>query len=621
MDHKEFETLVSKLERVAKTKPTGYKARVLGLAILGYGYIFLVLVVVITIVGGLVLFLILTKSAVYLMVKYAILPLVIFSVVIVRAMWVRIIAPEGIELKCEDFLVLSDALEKIRKQLKGPRIHTVLLNGEYNAAISQIPRLGIFGWQKNYLILGLPLMQALSPEHLLAIIAHEYGHLSGSYGKFSSWIYRLRQTWYQVMEAFDQEDTFGNAVFSKFFDWYVPYFNAYSFVHARANEYKADRCSAELTTPAKAAEALTSIYVRGKFLDEDFWPRLNQRADKDPNPTTTLYAETGDRLRDGLNINDAKRWLEQSMADKTGTVDTHPSLNDRLKALDQEPRLPEPIQTSAAEVFLRDGHDFLLKHLSKMWCEHLHLRWQERHEYVHTALARLEELEEKQQQDLSVEEVYDYALLTEEFRPDAEHITFYKAVLEYNAEHVGANYVIGRLMLVQGDDTGRAFIEKAMDLDNNAIAPGCELVYNYLIDRDRKQEAIPYEKRFYEGVEFEKRVQAERDNIHLNDNYIPHDAPPEVIEGLTKQLRKYKQIKTAYFVQKKIGLSNSPLFVLGLIRSPRSPDYLRDPRNDRKLIQKLVDEIKFPYDIFYLVLSNDNEEFSKIIANIEGALI
>ena len=42
----------------------------------------------------------------------------------------------------------------------------------------QLPRLGIFGWYRNYLIIGMPLMKSLTCEQFKAVLAHEFGHLA-----------------------------------------------------------------------------------------------------------------------------------------------------------------------------------------------------------------------------------------------------------------------------------------------------------------------------------------------------------------------------------------------------------------------------------------------------------
>ena len=47
----------------------------------------------------------------------------------------------------------------------------------------------------NYLTVGLPLLLAIDRPRILAVMAHEYGHLRGGHGRFAAWIYRTRLSW------------------------------------------------------------------------------------------------------------------------------------------------------------------------------------------------------------------------------------------------------------------------------------------------------------------------------------------------------------------------------------------------------------------------------------------
>src|SRR6185436_16016968 len=107
-------------------------------------------------------------------------------------------------------------------------------------------RFGMFGWRTNYLVVGLPLLKAIGPDEFRAVLAHEFGHLSGRHGKFSGWIYRQRESWIQILTRVHQERHYASFIFEWFLKWYAPYFNAYSFVLARAQEYEADSFAVDL---------------------------------------------------------------------------------------------------------------------------------------------------------------------------------------------------------------------------------------------------------------------------------------------------------------------------------------------------------------------------------------
>lgn len=164
---------------------------------------------------------------------------VYFSVL--RMLLMRLPPPEGRELTRAEAPKLFDLLAKMRKKLKGPQIHHVLINTEYNAAISQLPRWGLFGGHTNYLMLGLPYLLGVPSKEMLATIAHEYGHLCGHHGKISAWIYRQRRTFGKLYEHVKNHtnDSWVHAMLASMLDRFMPYYNAYTFVLSRQNEYEA----------------------------------------------------------------------------------------------------------------------------------------------------------------------------------------------------------------------------------------------------------------------------------------------------------------------------------------------------------------------------------------------
>lgn len=69
----------------------------------------------------------------------------------------------------------------------------------------------------------------------------------------------------------------------------MPYFTAYSFPIARANEYEADKISVDLTSVETVAETLSTVNVIGCYLSEEFWPKIFNRTEDLPNPNIAPY--------------------------------------------------------------------------------------------------------------------------------------------------------------------------------------------------------------------------------------------------------------------------------------------------------------------------------------------
>jgi Zn-dependent protease with chaperone function len=173
MDQGDFESLVSQMEQLAREKPKPYRRRVFLLAALGYAYL---IVVVVVLLG-------LTAAAIASVSKIGILGGKLTAVVgvlliaVVRGLWVRLKPPSGEVVTSADAPELFRLLNALRVRLKTAPIHVVLITPAFSAGVAQVPRFGLFGWHRNYLILGLPFMKALTVEQFKSVLAHEMGHL------------------------------------------------------------------------------------------------------------------------------------------------------------------------------------------------------------------------------------------------------------------------------------------------------------------------------------------------------------------------------------------------------------------------------------------------------------
>jgi Zn-dependent protease with chaperone function len=177
MTREEFVARLSHLQPMAEANPAGYRRRVWFWALLGYSFILLMLVGTVGLIAltiGIGLF---TRTIGVIWKVVALL--VVFAWKVLRSLWVRFEAPEGLPLTAAEAAPLLELLQQQTRALKAPRVHQVLLTDDFNAAAVQVPRLGILGWPRNYVLVGLPLLQALTPTQAAAVVGHELGHLRG----------------------------------------------------------------------------------------------------------------------------------------------------------------------------------------------------------------------------------------------------------------------------------------------------------------------------------------------------------------------------------------------------------------------------------------------------------
>lgn len=623
MEEKEFVALVDELEGYAHQNPGAYKLRIALLAALGYVFLISIVLIVLILVAVVIYYARLN----WLIIKILLIPLGIAGIVL-RSLWVEFPEPDGQELRYEDAPRLFDLAKSIREETQGPRLHKILLTDEFNAAIVQRPRLGVFGWQENYLIVGLPLLRGLSPDEVRAVLAHEFGHLSGKHSAFAAWIYRVRHTWDQVLSRMRAEQRFGSGIFESFFNWYAPYFNAYSFVLARSREYEADRTSVQLCGKENAAGALIKLQLRDKALSEEFWPAFFRRANKDTQPPTETFGEMLNALRQPLPPVKAQEWFRQALTEKHSYADTHPALGDRLEAIgyanvrtsdDLHPFLKTDDQFGD-DYFLQSVPADFIASKNRLWRDNVKETWRERVKFLVEADKALAALEEKAKTgELSLEDRWERARLIRGTKGAIEAVPLLQEIIAVEPDHAGANYTLGEALLEQGDEAGIKNIELAMEKEVHAIPAGCDLIYNFLIGRKRVEEAERYRRSAGDYFKEIELAQAERTNISADDNFTLHNVAPEEISKLQAQLSNHPDVAIAYLVQKVVQhFPQEPIHVLG-IAIERTNWFGGDDETDQRLIDKLADEVTIL--AFIVLLEKTYKPLRKVFEEIEGAEI
>ncbi len=573
MEEREFAARVERWTLVAETNPRGYRLRVAAFALVGYGFVFGWLALLLGVLFGLG-FLAFEVTETMLLVAKLVLPLLIVIIVVVRALWVRLEPPWGVRLYRCDVPRLFEVIDRHRATLRAPRVHVVLCDTLFNAGIVQIPRLGAFGWQRNYLVLGLPLMSALPAAELEATILHELGHLMGSHGKLSSWIYRLNITWSRILERVEKLARVGRSkaigsplvAFSR---WYFPRFNALSFVLRRAREGEADRAAANACGAETVRSALVRIARAGRWAATSFWPALVARSRNEPEPPARIFREFAAAVRE-LPA-DSSRFVDEALAANTGIADTHPCLRERIAAINVEPKADvAPFERSAAEEFLGDALDRVETRLSNGWHEWNSKDWSERFRRAGAERARLAELESaREQSQPSLDQAWERATL---LAAESRHTEFETALEEIVArapDFAPALLALGGTRLGRDDERGLAQVERAMALAPAATLAACDAAYGFLKRAGRGDEAVRYAERWRARSALQSRDAAEREGFIIGEPVEAHRLEAHTLDGVAAALRRIPGIRKAYLVRKRLtAFPDPPIFVIGLVTTP-----------------------------------------------------
>jgi Zn-dependent protease with chaperone function len=352
----------------------------------------------------------------------------------VRALWCRLEAPDGIRLLPHEAPALFEALERIRRKVKGPPIHEVVLDAQLNASIAQRPRWGLFGGARNHLTIGLPLLMALDRQRLLAVLAHEYGHLRRDHGRFGAWIYRTRASWSRLNDSLQGETGPVAALTQGFLAWYFPRFVARTFALARQDEYEADRISARLLGGEIAAAALTEIALKCDWVQQQFWPGHWAQAADHALPIGP-YQQMRKLLVLPLPDAFAQRSLRQALRRISGFDDTHPGLRDRLQGLGAPAVLPRWSQRPALELLGRKAERWIA-HFDRLWCAENATAWKQHHSALGRVRQRIEQL--RARAGKNPDEWAELGDLERRLRLDAPARPHYEEALAQSPEHGNA---------------------------------------------------------------------------------------------------------------------------------------------------------------------------------------
>jgi Zn-dependent protease with chaperone function len=282
----------------------------------------------------------------------------------------------GVKLTRQEAPRLFKLIDSVRKRAAGPRLDEVLIDTELNACVIQRPRLGLLGWHRNTLVLGLPLMMCLDARQLASVVAHEWGHLSGAHGKLGGWIYRTRRSWFRLMELRGSGDPgWADLLLAAFLREYFPRFNARAFVLGRQQEYEADAAAHAYAGRTASAQALLTIDLAARFMHEEFWPQVYARAREMAEPDVSPMAELQGLLALVSQHPDAARWLREACRRLPDTDDTHPSLRQRLEYAHKKPALPPKLERSAAEEIFGKALPALVERMDARWRRHHKDHW------------------------------------------------------------------------------------------------------------------------------------------------------------------------------------------------------------------------------------------------------
>jgi hypothetical protein len=494
MDSSDLSTLIGRLEREADTHPQWYRGKVAVAAALGYLAPALValwllfclyLIVHALVTGGTPPIL----SAIGLLAGCA------AAIATFRALRVQVPEPEGLVLTAEEAQDLFRLLDVIARKIVPATFASVKINGDFKLAIRQIPRWGIFGGYRNHLHAGTPLLLALSADEFCALLAHEIAHLGGKQRQFEAWVYRQRETWNLLHAKFAAPANAFDRVLAVYYNWYAPWFYAYSFALARNHEYESDQVAAMVTSAPTLGRALLHVELAGRFLADVYWARFLARVEEAPEPPYKPYSLLPRAFRVAEKEPLRQQWLTEALRRYATEDDTHPSLAERLAALDIAPQLPAAATSSAVLMTLGPAAQRAIDYCDEVWRKQNLANWRKRHNQIKEARWKLAEYERYDGSALSPQDLWAKIGLLLSVQREEEAIGSLRQLVAQQGAFPDAHMLLAQLLLKYGDEQGLQHLLKATEQRAELADAAAEIGYEYLVGRGRKSEAMRFAQR------------------------------------------------------------------------------------------------------------------------------
>ena len=630
MEDAKYVNLINSLEKFAAAKPNLYRFRVALIAVLGYAYLLFIVLLLLAIVAATLFYLRINWVAI----KLVWIPLAVVGIVL-KSLWITIPEPDGKELNREQAPALFDLIGEVTRALRAPKVHHVILSEDFNAAVVQVPRFGMFGWLRIYLVIGLPLLRALSPAEFRAVLAHEVGHLSGRHGhRFAGRIYSLHESWSQLLTQVLQERHYASFLFVPFLKWYAPYMSAYSFVLRRARERHADEYSVEWVGKEVAATALVRVITEDRNLEENFWPKFfRQSKDQERAPRDPFVQMLGS-MNQPVGPITTQKWFYEALRVPTGYSDSHPALADRLAAIGfpkDSPQLAdltaELIKAdergeSAESHYIKELPEDFLDWLNRLWRERLNQAWNESHIAAKQGQKRLDELNNQaNERALTIDEQWERVTIVAQLEEPKAALPLIEGILIEQPDHVGANFSKGAILLKDlRDPEGVKHIEKAMQLERGTIAEGSSLLSAFYFDQGQKELAEEFRLRAEEHFRRQEKLEEMTFIFSEKDHFIPHGLDEQKMKQIRDEVSKIHGLDAAFLVRKVIEEPDTTVYVLGVIAAYTWSNG-RSEKHVDLLFHELNQLIVLPSPLVFLSLDGDYAYLQKVLSSVDGAQV
>lgn len=538
-----------------------------------------------------------------------------------RVFHVRVEPPTARWLSRKEAPQLFQTIQDLRKELRCGPVHHVGVSLEHNAYVAAVPRFGLWGWPRHYLVMGIPLLVSMPEAEAKAMIAHELSHLSRRHDRLGAFVWRNHQIWGRLVVALGQHSGLLRGWLRGLAEFFTSRLDSHALVVIREHEFEADRMSAQATTAGTAASTLMRLVAISRHLDRDFWYQIRLLPVELARPPQDILERAHQSVIEAAADGRLDQHLEAALKVKRSVFNTHPSLKERVHALLQDECWPDwTLAHDAGETLFSPVWPRLLTDAELIWQQVNHTSWQHQHlagEYLRKTLERLTPVWEH---GTSTErQAWQLVRTCQRLHGPVASLGMLDYFIQWHPRHDKALLERGHTRLYLEDDRGIQDYLTAAKLNRDNEAEAYSEIASYLQSQGRDEDLKTYFEKIDDVRPTLVRADAERAGVSSLDSFLPHRMEEDEIESLVYQLQNIPDVACAYLACKKVKhLPTREHYIIGVDRGQYSaPDSISDP----EFAQALAQSLSLPGS-FHVVMNNkENHWLFRKIRKMQNSLI
>jgi len=277
---------------------------------------------------------------------------------------------EGVQLSSTMTIKLQFLLDKISEYTAVPRVDNIVISEQISIDLVKIPRFPLPFWSTNTLVIGLPLMQCLSPEYFECAVIRKLLQHSKQTAFFSKWLHQLRSIWLLYALYFSTKSSLSCKILSLLFRLYTPFYRDLAVPIANRVELLADQDTLLVVNDEDLLQTIEKVVVTKIFMDKEYWPRIAKMQKQGLTLSLEPYSLLEDTLKSDLTNKSAKRWLDSLYEHESHRMHALPSLRTRMNNIGRcRIRIPEKTLQTAATYYLDNDYTSVISSVNQLWLQ------------------------------------------------------------------------------------------------------------------------------------------------------------------------------------------------------------------------------------------------------------